>query len=115
VDTDQATGLAEVNTAVSQMDQVTQQNASSSEELSSTAEELATQAEALKELMAFFTVAGFEGDREGGSPTHVGDVPRPGAALRGAAAQQRKAWSGKKQRASSPRAAPDPDDEFSRF
>jgi methyl-accepting chemotaxis protein len=43
---------------MSQVDQVTQRNASSAEELSSTAEELAAQSEALLQLMNFFKVGG---------------------------------------------------------
>jgi methyl-accepting chemotaxis protein len=43
---------------MSQVDTVTQRNASSAEELSSTAEELAAQSEQLQQLMTFFRVAG---------------------------------------------------------
>jgi methyl-accepting chemotaxis protein len=43
---------------MSQVDSVTQRNASSAEELSSTAEELAAQSEQLQQLMTFFRVAG---------------------------------------------------------
>jgi hypothetical protein len=51
---------------MSQIDQVTQRNASASEELSSTAEELALQAESFQQLMAFFRVHG--SDRVGATP-----------------------------------------------
>jgi methyl-accepting chemotaxis protein len=51
---EQAAGVAQVNKAMSQLDEVTQRNASAAEELSSTAEELAAQSEALQRLMAFF-------------------------------------------------------------
>ncbi|MDO8828355.1 methyl-accepting chemotaxis protein [Methylophaga sp.] len=53
---EQATGVSQINSAMDQLNQVTQQNASSSEELASTAEEMSSQAEMLKELMEFFTV-----------------------------------------------------------
>jgi methyl-accepting chemotaxis protein len=53
---EQASGVAQINTAISQVDQVTQRNASAAEELASTAEELSAQAEALRELMGFFKV-----------------------------------------------------------
>jgi methyl-accepting chemotaxis protein len=43
---------------MSQVDTVTQRNASSAEELSSTAEELAAQSEQLQQLMTFFRLAG---------------------------------------------------------
>jgi methyl-accepting chemotaxis protein len=54
---EQSTGVAQINQALGQVDQVTQRNASAAEELSSTAEEMASQAEALDELMAFFKLA----------------------------------------------------------
>ncbi|HEV2351274.1 MAG TPA: methyl-accepting chemotaxis protein [Terriglobia bacterium] len=51
---EQASGVNQINKAMSQVDQVTQRNASSAEELSSTAEEMASHAESLQELMGFF-------------------------------------------------------------
>ena len=54
---EQATGVTQINKAMTSVDTVTQQNASSAEELSSTAEELAAQSEALQQLMGFFKVA----------------------------------------------------------
>jgi len=51
---EQASGAAEVNNALHQLNVVTQQNAASSEELASSAEELASQAEQLKAVLAFF-------------------------------------------------------------
>ncbi len=53
---EQAAGVFQVNKAMSQVDQVTQRNASSAEELSSTAEALAAQAENLQQLMTFFRI-----------------------------------------------------------
>jgi len=61
--TEQSSGVTQINKAMSQVDTVTQRNASSAEELSSTAEELAAQSEQLQQLMTFFRLAG-------GSPTH---------------------------------------------
>ena len=55
---EQAAGVSQVNKAMTQMDQVTQRNASAAEELSATAEEMASQAESLEQLMHFFKVAG---------------------------------------------------------
>jgi methyl-accepting chemotaxis protein len=43
---------------MSQINQITQQNASSSEELAATSEEMSGQALQLQELMEFFTVSG---------------------------------------------------------
>lgn len=53
---EQATGIEQVNRAVSQMDHVTQENASQTEELSGTAEGLSGQAEGLQQLVARFTL-----------------------------------------------------------
>lgn len=57
---EQSSGVTQINTAMSQVDQVTQRNASSAEELSSTAEELASQAEGLQTLMNSFRVSGVQ-------------------------------------------------------
>ena len=53
---EQSSGVNQINKAMSQVDQVTQRNASAAEELSSTAEELASQSEALLQLMNFFKI-----------------------------------------------------------
>jgi methyl-accepting chemotaxis protein len=55
---EQSGGVTQINKAMSQVDTVTQRNASSAEELSSTAEELAAQSEQLQQLMTFFRVIG---------------------------------------------------------
>jgi methyl-accepting chemotaxis protein len=56
--TEQSAGVLQIGKALSQVEQVTQRNASGAEELSSTAEELAAQAEALQQLVGFFRVGG---------------------------------------------------------
>jgi methyl-accepting chemotaxis protein len=53
---------------VSQLNQTTQQNASSSEELAATAEEMSGQAEQLQQTMAFFKLDS-AGLRAAGAPT----------------------------------------------
>ena len=53
---EQATGIEQVNKAVTQMDQVTQGNASQTEELSGTAEGLSGQAQQLQQLVAQFNL-----------------------------------------------------------
>ncbi|MHB1654959.1 MAG: methyl-accepting chemotaxis protein [Burkholderiales bacterium] len=53
---EQSSGLGQINTAMSQLSQITQQNASSSEELAATAEEMSSQAEQLQQVMGFFKV-----------------------------------------------------------
>ncbi|MDO6385826.1 methyl-accepting chemotaxis protein [Uliginosibacterium sp. 31-12] len=56
--TEQSGGVGQINAALSQLSQLTQQNASASEELAATAEEMSGQAEQLQQLMAFFKLAG---------------------------------------------------------
>lgn len=53
---EQATGIDQLNRAVIQMDQVTQQNASQTEELSGTAESLAAQADVVRESVSRFRI-----------------------------------------------------------
>jgi methyl-accepting chemotaxis protein len=51
---EQSAGVGQINTAMNQMNQITQTNASSSEELAATAEEMTSQAEQLLDLISFF-------------------------------------------------------------
>jgi len=53
---EQTVGVAQVNTAMNQLNQITQQNASASEELAATAEEMSGQATSLQQLMSFFNL-----------------------------------------------------------
>ncbi len=53
---EQATALAEVNTAVNQMDQVTQQNAAMVEQATAASHSLGSEAEALAQLVAQFSI-----------------------------------------------------------
>ncbi len=86
--TEQSSGVTQINQAMSQVDTVTQRNASSAEELSSTAEELAAQSEQLQQLMTFFRVAGEQPTHRGGdgkqrvsyplSPAFKSGFARPG-------------------------------------
>ncbi len=69
---EQAGGIEQVNKAVTQMDQVTQGNASQTEELSGTAEGLAGQAAQLQQLVAQFNLV--KRDHE---PTAVQARPTP--------------------------------------
>ncbi|WP_408841215.1 methyl-accepting chemotaxis protein [Acidocella sp.] len=55
---EQATGLAEVNSAVNQMDQVTQQNAAMVEQSTAASHSLASEAEALGQLVGQFQIGG---------------------------------------------------------
>ncbi|MDR3497318.1 MAG: methyl-accepting chemotaxis protein [Ancalomicrobiaceae bacterium] len=53
---EQDIGASQINTAIQQLDKVTQQNAGASEEMSATSEELAAQAEELQSSIAYFRV-----------------------------------------------------------
>ena len=53
---EQTSGVGQVNSNMSHMSQLTQQNAAASEELAATAEEMAAQTEQLSSLMQFFRV-----------------------------------------------------------
>ena len=77
---EQASGVGQINKAMSQVDQVTQRNASASEELASTAEEMASQAEALSQLMSFFKIDTADDLRRGFAAPHA--VLRPAARTR---------------------------------
>ncbi|HEU4993741.1 MAG TPA: methyl-accepting chemotaxis protein [Gemmatimonadaceae bacterium] len=70
---EQAAGVSQINSAMGQMDHVTQRAASAAEELASTAEELAAQAESLQQLVGVFRLADdVVADEESGLPTlHV--------------------------------------------
>jgi methyl-accepting chemotaxis protein len=75
---EQATGVAQINKAMTKVDQVTQRNASASEELASTAEEMASQAEALQDVVSFFRVAGLEqATQRRGARVAAPQVPAP--------------------------------------
>jgi methyl-accepting chemotaxis protein len=81
---EQATGVAQMNKAMGQVDEATQRNASSAEELASTSEEMAAQAESLQQLMDFFRVAGDDGARRKPAPrpaAPAAPVRAPGAHL----------------------------------
>jgi methyl-accepting chemotaxis protein len=55
----QSTGIGQVNAAVTQMDEVTQQNAALVEEASAAAQSMAQQAQALREAVAVFKLGAF--------------------------------------------------------
>jgi len=58
---EQSSSVGQINTSMTQLNQITQQNASSSEELAATAEEMSSQAENLQQQMAFFKIEGAVG------------------------------------------------------
>ncbi len=55
---EQNAGVGQINNAMNQLSQITQQNASASEELAATAEEMSGQAANLQQLMSFFNIGG---------------------------------------------------------
>ena len=61
---EQSAGVTQINSAMGQLNQLTQQGASSSEELAATAEEMSAQAEQLQQMIAFFTVETKETNKE---------------------------------------------------
>ncbi|CAK0759792.1 methyl-accepting chemotaxis protein [Gammaproteobacteria bacterium] len=83
---EQSSGVGQINTAMNQLSQLTQTNASSSEELAATAEELGAQVTQLQDLVAFFQVA--EQPAARGAPSHrsvtqaTGRTPQPKASPR---------------------------------
>ena len=84
---EQSSGVGQINNAMNQLNQVTQQNASSSEELAATAEEMSSQAEQLQQLVGFFKT-GEEAPVRAAPPkakavskfTHVASVAAPAEA-----------------------------------
>jgi methyl-accepting chemotaxis protein len=60
---EQATGIDEINTAITQMDEVTQQNAALVEQNTAAAQSMVEQARELEKLMSFFKLK--DGDEEG--------------------------------------------------
>ncbi|MFC5388852.1 methyl-accepting chemotaxis protein [Brevundimonas bullata] len=85
---EQATGLQQVNIAVNQMDQVTQQNAAMVEESTAASHSLSREADNLTELMAQFRVGAGKGDAVGGANAGraTRSAPRAGVRLVSSAA-----------------------------
>ncbi|MGE6762591.1 methyl-accepting chemotaxis protein [Corallococcus interemptor] len=85
---EQSVGVSQMNRAMTQVDQVTQRNASAAEELSSTAEEMATQAESLLQMMNFFRLVegfSFNGPTAQRAPVHHRAPASPVRGLQAAA------------------------------
>ncbi|MBI4522673.1 MAG: HAMP domain-containing protein [Deltaproteobacteria bacterium] len=68
---EQSSGIDQINTAVTQMDQVTQSNAAQTEELSSTAQSLASQAHQIQALVARFKLRAGDGSALASSVSQV--------------------------------------------
>jgi methyl-accepting chemotaxis protein len=68
---EQSSGIEQVNTAMTQMDQVTQSNSAQTEELSATAESLSEQAAHLLELVGTFTLSHGGKSQQGAFQAHA--------------------------------------------
>ncbi len=73
---EQSSGVQQINVAIGQLNQVTQQNASASEELAATAEELQAQAEHLHNTVSFFRLNGQQQHNKTHT-THTSPPPAP--------------------------------------
>ena len=91
---EQSTGVSQINTAMSQLTQLTQQNAAGSEELAATAEEMTGQAERLRSIIDFFQVGGHD-DGVAGMSSKRTAAPASSAVTRRSAAVDPSADGGK--------------------
>jgi methyl-accepting chemotaxis protein len=73
---EQAAGVAQVNKAMNQMDQVTQRNASAAEELSGTADQMASQAASLQQLLSAFRIDNSSDNAPAQGAPDTATVPR---------------------------------------
>jgi len=96
---EQSTGLAEVNTAVNQMDQTTQQNAAMVEQSTAAAASLASEAVRLRELVGQFKLSGMSQGSPSARPAPRAAAPvsqpvrRPMPATVGNTALKAQEWS----------------------
>jgi hypothetical protein len=73
---EQASGIEQVGKALTQMDEVTQQNSALVEENAATAKTLEHQALAMDQRVAFFRIEEGQGNRQtAGAPAHKGTAP----------------------------------------
>lgn len=91
---EQSQGIDQVNTAVAQMDKVTQQNAANSEESASAAEEMSSQAEELQSMIAQFALSQSIQSKNMTSSAH--HVKKPAPEVKLAASSAQKNGNGKK-------------------
>jgi methyl-accepting chemotaxis protein len=107
---EQSHGIAQISRSITQVEQVTQRNASGAEELSSTAEEMTAQAEALQQLVGFFQVGAGESSLAHGVRT-TGRATIPMTSLRHSAVPS----NGHSSNGHSSNGHSTADDEFRRF
>jgi methyl-accepting chemotaxis protein len=77
---EQSSGLGQVNTAVNQMDQVTQQNAAMVEQSTAAARTLSKEADGLSALAGRFRLTGTDGPTRGAAKPPMSVTPAPKAA-----------------------------------
>ncbi|WP_310631042.1 methyl-accepting chemotaxis protein [Paraburkholderia sp.] len=103
---EQRTGIEQVSQAVSQMDEVTQQNAALVEEASAAAQSLSTQAGALRELVSVFKVSSSGSVGSSGSlVSSASSVPMRTGAVVASASKSASANAAKRRATPAPRAA----------
>ncbi len=88
---EQSAGVTQINSAMGQLNQITQQNASASEELAATAEEMSGQANNLQQLMAFFNVGNGHQATRATAVRQGANVAATATATKAPATQTRKA------------------------
>ena len=74
---EQSTGIEQVNQAITQMDQVTQQNAALVEEAAAAADSMQEQAASLSEIVNFFRVSGLGSSSAAARPRAASAVKKP--------------------------------------
>ncbi|MFZ2407832.1 MAG: methyl-accepting chemotaxis protein [Methylobacter sp.] len=88
---EQSSGVGQINTAMDQLNKITQQNASSSEELAATSEEMTGQAAQLQDLISFFTVDNSRGAKNTVSTPPIAKVKLSKPPVKKVAAAKRSA------------------------
>jgi len=120
--TEQAQGIGQINTAVTELDKVTQQNAANAEESASAAEEMSAQAETMKgmvdELVAIVGSSGKAQRADFGSGRHAQKSVKPHQAI-ASAIKKLKSKAGSARKSAKPLAEAviplDDDKQFSDF
>ena len=72
---EQSTGVGQINKALQELDHVIQQNASAAEEMASTSEELSSQAQQLQSAISFFKLGNNSGSAQRASPLNPHSAP----------------------------------------
>jgi methyl-accepting chemotaxis protein len=101
--TEQAQGIEEVNTAVTEMDKVTQQNAANAEESASAAEEMSAQAEEMRSYVNELVV--LVGGKAGQASTHARPARKKAPALKRPVLGKAKALAAPKRKQAAKKAA----------